>query len=142
LAGDHSSSSAGTGLAAYLAGRLPHVPGWLQIAGAVAVGLVVLGAVFAHLSAAWTRRRWRPQPSWADRCQARLEQAGAAAGRPRRSSETIHEYAAVLQPVSPSGEHLERLAALVSRAAFSGQAPADEDRRWVEHMLDEVAPVR
>ena len=51
----------------------------------------------------------------------------------------MHEYAAGLQRVWPNGEELDRVAALVSCAAFSDRVPAAEDRRWVEHMLDEVA---
>jgi Domain of unknown function (DUF4129) len=99
----------------------------------------LLGAVSIHLAAAWAKQKRRPLPSWADRCLARLEQAGEAAGRPRRSSETVYEYACALEQVSSSSEHLGRMAALVSRDAFSGQALADEDRQWVERMLDDVA---
>jgi transglutaminase-like putative cysteine protease len=142
LAGDHGHSTAGTGLAAYLSGHLPRLPGWLEFVLMTAAGMALLGAVGAHLTAAWTRRRRRPQPSWADHCQARLEQSGAAEGRPRDQSQTVYEYAGVLRPLSPDGEQLDRVAALVSRAAFSGQALANEDRQWVEDVLDEIAPRR
>lgn len=140
LFGDATSTRAGTGLAAYLAGHLPQLPGWLEIAMMMAVGLALCSAVVVHLSAVWTKRSRRPQPSWADRCLARLEEKGAAEGRPRRGSETVYEYAAVLQPVSPDGQHLDRVAALVSLAAFSGRELDGEDRQWVEDRLDEMAP--
>ncbi len=139
LAGDHGSSRAGTGLAAYLAGHLPKVPVWLEIALGVAAGLALTAAVGVHLTAAWTRRRRRPQPSWADRCLARLERAGAARGRPRGESETVYEYAAALAPMLTADGRLDRMAELVSRDAFSGHGLAEADRQWVERVLDEMA---
>ncbi|HSS12054.1 MAG TPA: DUF4129 domain-containing protein, partial [Acidimicrobiales bacterium] len=82
----------------------------------------------------------RPLPSWAERCLTRLEDAGAAWGHPRHPSETVSEYAAAIERLAPHEEQFDRLAALMSRAAFSGRALADDQRRWVEHVLDELAP--
>jgi protein-glutamine gamma-glutamyltransferase len=138
LAGDRGSSRAGAGLAGYLGDHLPRVPVWAQIAVVSAAALAMLGALGVHMSSVWARRRRRPQPSWADGCLARLEAGGGAAGRPRNASETVYEYAAALQPRTHGGEHLDVVAALVSRAAFSGQTLATEDREWVEHVLDDL----
>ena len=140
LAGDASTSRAGTGLGAYLASELAGVPDWLEILLALAVGLTVTAVAARRVAAAWTARRRRPQPSWAEQCQARLEKAGAARGRPRQGSETLFEYATALGERSPPDRQLDGVATLVSRAAFSGQPLADEERQWVEGMLDQVAP--
>jgi transglutaminase-like putative cysteine protease len=140
LAGDQGSLRAGTGLGAYLSHELSGVPGWLEIAVLVAVIAALLTVATVRLSGPWMARRRRPKPSWSDWCLARLEQVGRARGRPRRPSETVYEYASALEEVSPSDGELDRVAALVSRAAFSGHAISDEDRQWVERALDEAMP--
>jgi transglutaminase-like putative cysteine protease len=141
-AGAASSSPAGTGLGAYLAAELAGVPAWLEILLGVAAGLSVAALAARRIVLAWKARRRRPQPAWAELCQRRLEDAGAADGRPRRQNETILEYAAALGERSPPDRQLGQVATLVSRAAFSDVALADEDRRWVEEALDAIAPSR
>jgi transglutaminase-like putative cysteine protease len=141
-AGAASSSPAGAGLGAYLATELAGVPGWLVILLGVAAGLTVTAVAARRVAVAWKARRSRPQPGWAELCQRRLEEAGAADGRPRRQNETVLEYASALGERSPPDRQLERVATLVSRAAFSDAPLADEDRRWVEAVLEEVAPSR
>jgi transglutaminase-like putative cysteine protease len=145
LAGDAGISRAGNGLGAYLGRELAGVPDWLEALMAVAAGLALVVGAGRRVSAAWAARRRRPQPSWAECCQARLERAGAAQGRPRHDGETVMEYAAALGGLSPpfrrrrQAQELEGVARVVSRAAFSGQPVADDERRWVEEVLDEVA---
>jgi hypothetical protein len=76
--------------------------------------------------------RSRPEASWAEECLARLEIAGAARGRPRVPSETIHEYAAALME-----PRLDRVAALVTQAAFSDRPVAEDERQWVDEVLSQ-----
>jgi transglutaminase-like putative cysteine protease len=142
LAGDAGTGRAANGLGSYLGSELAGVPDWLEILVALTAGLTIAAVVAKRVAAGWAARRRRPQPSWAEVCQARLDQAGSARGRPRQSSETVLEFAAALGERSPPDRRLDRLATLVSRAAFSDEAVADEDRRWVEGVLDEVAPAR
>jgi transglutaminase-like putative cysteine protease len=136
LAGDHSTGSAGSGLGSYLAAHLPSVPGWVSAMAAVAGGLVVAGLITGRLARQWRLARRRPEPSWPDRCLARLETAGAARGRPRVPSETVYEYAAAL--MEPDAPPLDRVAALVTQAAFSNRPVAEDERRWVDQVLDEL----
>ncbi len=140
LAGDRSSYRAGTGLGAYLSDWLAGVPAWLEIALLVAAGAVVLGVGSIRVAGGWKKRRRRPKPSWADRCLSRLEEIGSAHGRPRRQSETVYEYAEVIGRVSPGGGQFDRVATLVSRAAFSDRDLTEADRRWVEQVLDGAVP--
>jgi transglutaminase-like putative cysteine protease len=139
LAGDDSGGKAGTGLGTYLAAELAHVPGWLEIALAAAAGLAVAGAGAVHLRRRRARRRAALPQSWAARCLTRLEEAGAARGRPRRGSETVHEYAAALRGLTDPDEQVDRVAVVVSRAAFSREGVADEERRWVDEVLGGLA---
>jgi transglutaminase-like putative cysteine protease len=139
LAGEHSIAHAGTGLGSYLASHLPSLPRWSELLVAVSAGLAVTSAIAVHLA----RQRGRPKqpdPSWPDRCLARLEKAGAARGRHRKPTETVHEYAAAL--TEPDTRHLDRVAALVTQAAFSDQGITEDQRRWVEQVLDELTQSR
>jgi transglutaminase-like putative cysteine protease len=70
-------------------GGVKNLP-WLVI---IPFGLGLLGEEL-------TRRWWRRRPrTWAERVVRELERAGARAGRRRRSTETLPEYARRLQPV-------------------------------------------
>ncbi|HEY2300849.1 MAG TPA: transglutaminaseTgpA domain-containing protein [Acidimicrobiales bacterium] len=142
LAGDQPSYHAGTGLGAYLGDRLSGIPEWVEIAVLLVAGVAVVAGTVLPLAAAWVRRRRRPKPSWAESCLARLELAGAAQGRPRRANETVYEYVEAVGRSAPGSGHLDRVAAVVSSAAFSGKDVTDDDRRWVERALDEVTPSR
>ena len=68
----------------------------------------------------------------------RLEEAGAARGRPRHPSETVYEYAAALDGLTEPSREFDRVALLVSRAAFSSEGLADRERQWVDQVLDDV----
>jgi hypothetical protein len=114
----------------------------------------VAAVVARHLTRARRSRLTLPQPTWAEDCQLRLDHIGAARGRPRRGDETVFEYAAALRDRSPPDRppdhpgvdrslpdrRLERVATLVSAAAFSGELPATEERRWVDGVLEELDP--
>jgi hypothetical protein len=139
LAGDNSGGKAGTGLATYLAAEVAHVPGWLEVALAAAAGLVVAIAGAVHLRRRRARRRAALPQSWAEHCLTRLEEAGAARGRPRRDSETVYEYAAALRGLTDTNEQVDRVAVLVSRAAFSREGVLDEERLWVDEVLGGLA---
>jgi transglutaminase-like putative cysteine protease len=139
LAGENSGGKAGTGLATYLSAELAHVPGWLEIALAAAGVLAVASVGAVHLRRRRARKRLvRPQ-SWAEQSLTRLEQAGAARGRPRHDNETVYEYAAALRGLTDPNEPVDRVAVLVSRAAFSQDGVADEERRWVDEVLEGLA---
>jgi transglutaminase-like putative cysteine protease len=71
------------GDATHALGRVGLVPIGLMVAAAAAIGLA--------------GRAWRRRPrSWAEKVTRRIERAGRRAGRERRPSETLREYAAVL----------------------------------------------
>lgn len=137
LSGDGGLSRASSGLAAYLANRLSHLP-----AGAVPVAMVVgAGAAVVVMTTAfvapWRRRRLQPPRSWADRSLARLEALGAARGRHRRPSETAREYAAALGR-SAREPRLVKVGDVLTRDAFSAQPATPAERDEVERMLEEV----
>lgn len=142
LAGDASSSSASNGLVSYLSHRLPHPPGAVLVAFG---GLAVLAIAVVAGGRAWrklVRFLRRPAPSWTESCQSRLEQVGAARGRPRRESETMREYAAALGRGPLPDPRLPQLADIVTRASF-GPVPATLDERaLVERVLTEAAAAR
>jgi transglutaminase-like putative cysteine protease len=132
LAGDHSTGSAGAGLSSYLSAHLPSLPGWVSAVSGVVAVLVVAGVLTVLLVRRLRLARSRPEPGWAEECLARLEIAGAARGRPRVPSETIHEYAAALME-----PRLDRVAALVTQAAFSDRPVAEDERQWVDEVLSQ-----
>ena len=139
LAGEDTGGTAGTGLGTYLSAELARVPGWLEIALAAAAALAVASVGALHVKRRRAKKRLvRPQ-SWAEQCLSRLERAGAARGRPRNDSETVYEYAAALQGLTDPNRPVDRVAVLVSRAAFSEEGVADEERRWVDDVLEGLA---
>ena len=107
--------------------RVPPVP---VAAAVVAAGLVVV-------LVRW--RRSRP-PTWAARVARSIERAGQRAGRPRRASETLVEYAARLDEVArPGASTWSRLAASVSASAYGGHDPPVANQRA---MIDEARRTR
>jgi transglutaminase-like putative cysteine protease len=91
--------------------RIPPVP--------VAVVLVATGLVVVVVR--W--RRSRPA-TWAERVARLTERAGRRAGRPRRPSETLGEYAARLDDLAgPSAVTWRRLASSVEASAYGGHDP-------------------
>jgi len=129
LAGDAQAGRAAQGLGTYLAARFPHVPKSVGFPVGAAAGLVALLWVGRRPLAAFRSRR-RPV-SWEERCQRRVEQWGAAQGRPRQPAETLPEYVGVLG----AGPPLARAAAIVSRAAFGPVLPSEAEREEVEAAL-------
>jgi transglutaminase-like putative cysteine protease len=110
-------------------GALGRIPVWPATAVVVVVGL---GAALI----AW--RRSRPA-TWAERVARDVERAGRRAGRPRRSSETLVEYAAALDGLA--GEEsvaCQRLAAEVEASVYGGREPADEARRRMMTMARQM----
>lgn len=98
-------------------GRIPVVP---------ASSVVVIVAALAA-GVRWRRRR---PATWAERVAREIERAGRRAGRPRRPSETISEYAGVLG--SRRGEPSSvwpTLAAEVEASAYGGREPEPERQR-------------
>ncbi len=96
--------------------RVPWVPVVAVLAGA---GLVVVAVRV---------RRSRPA-TWAARVARDAERAGRRAGRPRRPSETLAEYAATLDELSGSGSAWGRLASSVEASAYGGREPPPEVQR-------------
>lgn len=138
LAGDGGLSRASSGIASYLGARLPRPPAWVIGLG-VALGVGAVGAAgVVRLRAVLARRRARRPPSWAERCLARLETAGASRGRQRRPSETVREYAASLRRDGVGDDRLEQAAAIVTRDAFSDHPATADERALVEQVLQEV----
>jgi transglutaminase-like putative cysteine protease len=98
---------------------IPVVPVVVAVAGA---GLAV---------AVGRRRRSRPR-TWAEQVSRRIERAGRRAGRPRRASETITEYATDLDHISGDGSLTwSRLAGAVEGSAYGGRQPPPGDRREI-----------
>jgi hypothetical protein len=110
-----------------LGGALARVPVVPVSAVVVVVGMVVM--------LVWWRRR-RPA-SWAERVAREIERSGRRAGRPRRRSETISEYAAALETLSTGdgAATWRHLASEVEASAYGGREPPEERR----HQLVELA---
>ena len=118
--------------------RLPWVPigsslGLIACAGLVATGL--------------RRRRMRPA-GWAERVTVELERRGAAAGVRRRSAETLGEYSLRLAAwgdwrAGPAATaSLGAAAALLERAAYSGQELDSRTHAYVEEVVRGLQPRR
>jgi len=103
-----------------VAAALRGVP-WVPVAAVLAcTGLV---AVVVR------RRRSRP-PTWAARVAQGAERAGRRAGRPRRPSETLAEYAAGLDDLAGSGSTTwGRLASSAEASAYGGREPPPAAQR-------------
>jgi hypothetical protein len=101
-------------------GRIPFVP----------VLAAAFGAGVAAVLLRW--RRTRPR-TWAERIAQSAERAGRRAGHPRRSAETLMEYADVLDNISGSGSVAWRqLANPVEANAYGGhQIPREAQRQMV-----------
>ena len=103
-----------------IGGALGRIPVWPASAAVILIGLSV-----ALIS--W--RRSRPA-TWAEQIARHLERAGRRAGRPRRPSETLLEYAASLDRLIGEGSlTCEQLAAEVEASAYGGREPPAEIRR-------------
>jgi hypothetical protein len=97
--------------------RIPPVPLVVVLA---ATGLVVVVV-------RW--RRSRPA-TWAERVACLTERAGRRAGRPRRPSETLGEYAALLDDLAGSAaETWSKLASWVEASAYGGHDPPPSTQR-------------
>lgn len=102
-----------------VAGALRRVP-WVPVVAVLAgAGLVVVAVRL---------RRARPA-TWAARVAGDAERAGRRAGRPRRPSETLVEYAATLDELAGSGTTWGRLASSVEASAYGGREPSPEAQR-------------
>ena len=78
------------------------------------------------LAVRWRRRR---PATWAEHVARRIERAGRKAGRPRRASETMSEYAAALEDLS-TDETIRQLADDIEASAYGGyEATPDQQRR-------------
>ena len=98
-------------------GRIPPVP----------VAAVVVGAGLVVVFVRW--RRARPA-TWAERVTRSAERAGRRAGRPRRPSETLAEYAGRLDGLgAPEDATWSRLASSVEASAYGGLDPPPGTQR-------------
>ena len=98
-------------------GRVPWVP----------VAVVALG--FGAIAAAVHLRRRRP-PAWDARVTHYAERAGRRAGRPRRASETLPEYARALDAqTGTQAQTWARLARQVEASAYGGRVVTDAVQR-------------
>ena len=132
LAGEESDGRASSGLAAWLARRVPVPPAWVWLGIFVGGGAALVLVVGWRMVDVRRRRAGRAGSAasrgWAVAAEARLERAGAASGRPRRSGETLSEYAAALGRTRLADPRLPALAAAITRDAFAVE-PADPDTR-------------
>jgi transglutaminase-like putative cysteine protease len=103
-----------------VAGALRRVP-WVPVA------VVALG--FGAIAAAVHLRRRRP-PAWDARVTHYAERAGRRAGRPRRASETLPEYARALDAqTGTQAQTWARLARQVEASAYGGRVVPDAVQR-------------
>jgi transglutaminase-like putative cysteine protease len=103
-----------------IAGALRRVP-WVPVA-VVAFGVGAIAAV--------VRLRRRRPLSWDARVTHYAERAGRRAGRPRRPSETLPEYARALDArTGTASQTWARLAREVEASAYGGRVPTDTARR-------------
>ena len=101
-------------------GRVPWVP----------VAAVLVGTGVMVLLVRW--RRSRPA-TWAARVAWSAERAGRRAGRPRRPSETLAEYATSLDELAGGGSTTwGRLATSVEASAYGGREPPPDAQRAME----------
>jgi transglutaminase-like putative cysteine protease len=101
---------------------LSHVP-WFLVAAVAAIGLS--GAALVR----WRRRR---PATWAERVTRQVERAGQRAGHPRRSSQTLAEYATALDGLSTDGsEAWWHMAAAVEASAYGSRDPSPEEQRQI-----------
>ncbi len=114
-----SNPSPGSTALKDVAGALRRVP-WVPVVA------VLAGAGVVVLAVRW--RRARPA-TWAARVVRDTERAGRRAGRPRRPSETLVQYAATLDELSGSGSGWGQLASSVEASAYGGREPPPEAQR-------------
>ena len=109
--------------AAGVVGRLPWVP----------IGVVLVATSVVMLGARWRRRR---PHTWAEQAARSIETAGRRAGRTRRPSETLTEYAAALDHLAGDRSGTwQALAAVVEASAYGGRHPTlEENRRLLASM--------
>jgi transglutaminase-like putative cysteine protease len=115
-----ASPSPGSVALADIGGALRRIPPVPVVAVLGLTGLVVVAV-----------RRYRSRPAtWAEAVARQVERAGRRAGRPRRSSETLAEYAADLDQLSGNEESTwSRLASTVAASAYGGHDPPPEEQR-------------
>jgi transglutaminase-like putative cysteine protease len=104
---------------------------------------IAAGAVAAVLARRFEIRRRRALPkTWAGRLALRLERAGARADVPRRTAETLAEYAARLRAHAPGPgvAGLQGVVELLSMAAYAGREPSPEERAAAEAVVKAMAP--
>jgi transglutaminase-like putative cysteine protease len=103
-------------------------PGLLDRLAAVgpagAAALALLGTLVAVAVAVPRRARRRAARSWPDRAVARLDRAGARAGRPRRPDETLLEYGAALDGSVLPDAGAPALARALAASVFAAADPA------------------
>ena len=93
----------------------------------VPVAVVVVAVGLTVVTVRW--RRSRP-PTWGARVARAMERAGRRAGRARRPSETLGEYAARLDAVTgPDASTWRELAVAVSASAYGGPDPPPAPQR-------------
>lgn len=102
-----------------IASALRRVP-WVPVA-VIVLGIAGVVAV--------VRLRLRRPPSWAARVSRYVERAGGRAGRPRRPSETLPEFARSLDELTaPGSQTWEELARAVESSAYGGRVLAPSDQ--------------
>ncbi len=118
-----ANPSPGTTALKDVAAALRRVP-WVPVAAV----LVCAGLVAVLLR--W--RRSRPA-TWAARVARSVERAGRRAGRPRRPSETLGEYATTLDELAGSATSTwGRLATSVEASAYAGREPPPAAQRALQ----------
>ncbi|CAA9225196.1 MAG: hypothetical protein AVDCRST_MAG50-796 [uncultured Acidimicrobiales bacterium] len=140
LAGEPFSSSAGTGLVSFLAGRLPSLPAQAPevlagLGAALAITLAGAGAVRRRVA----KRRALAARTWPDLFLERLEVAGAERGRPRRASESAIRYSEALSTSVLPDRRVADLGHIIETAAFGPEGVEDRERRLAESVLHEAA---
>ena len=118
-----ANPSPGTTALKDVAAALRRVP-WVPVAAVVAAA----GLVAVMLR--W--RRSRPA-TWAERVARSVERAGRRAGRPRRPSETLGEYATTLDSLAGGGSATwGPLATSVEASVYGGEEPTEVTQRAME----------
>ncbi|MCB0964999.1 MAG: hypothetical protein KDA98_17110 [Acidimicrobiales bacterium] len=109
-----------------------------------AIALAAVAVVAAGTAVWWFLRRPSPAPPgpedappWARRLLARMEEEGAARGRPRRRDETVVGYGAALAGGPWPDPRLGALGDGLSAVLYGrGDAPGGADRATLEALLD------
>jgi transglutaminase-like putative cysteine protease len=135
LAGEQGRRAAGSGITAFVAGRLPTLPGWAPEAAVTLVAAGIALAVTRRVRVVRSRRRAARPPTWREAWVDRLERAGAGRGRARKPNESVRQYVDILRRGPMTHERWADAVRVVEWDAYSGAPASDAERVAADTVL-------